>query len=234
MRLAPFASAEGMHQAARIERIARAGAAASGPGFTPQGLPASSSTHPSLPPLSAPRPPLDHSSGPGAVAFGRTGDLSATGPARGPARRGGLVAVVMALTILGALCGGVGVWVVARTRAAAPASSLARATDAPPSAGGAPLGVASPAVASGAEAATGSPVASAASTLSSSDGPPGAASSGGTRRGPPARPPALGGHGRVPPGGAASAQGGGAATVVTTPAVPATPSPKPDPTEDRR
>jgi hypothetical protein len=229
MRLAPFASAEGMHQAARIERIARAGAAGAGaPGFSAQGLPTASSTHPSLPPLSSVRiPPFDPSSGSGAVAFGRTGDLSATtGPALRAARRGG-VAIAVALVVLGIVCGGVAVWAVARTRSVVePASARhadgPRAPEAPPSVSEAPLAVASVLAPS---VTASSPTAVASEELATAPASP----AGGGRRPLPGRhAPPAGGHAA----GTTSATGPAPGAPAAAPTVTATP--KPDPTEDRR
>ena len=222
MRIAPFASAEGMHQAARIERIARAGAAGAGaPGFSPQGLPTSSTTHPSLPPLASVRPPGEASSGAAAaVAFGRTGDLSATtGTALRPARRGG-VAMAVALVVLGVVGGGIAVWAVARTHAAQPASAGPTDTaHAPPPVSDAPLAIASAAPSS---AAT-TPATAASEEL--------AAPAAGGRRPLPGR--------RVPTGAPGRPAGAIPTTTGPAPGAPAaattvTATPKPDPTEDRR
>jgi serine/threonine protein kinase len=228
MRLAPFASAEGLHLAARIERIARAGAAGAGaPGFSPQGLPTSSTTHPSLPPLSSVRPlPVDPSSGGGAIAFGRTGDLSATtGPAFRTARRGG-VAMAVALVVIGLVCGGALVWAVARARTAVdPASARLmdgpHAPDAPPTASEPPLAIASspPPIAASTPPAT----------VASEDLAAGTAPAAGAGRRPPGgrhAPAAAGSHAAPTTTG----PGPGAPAATTT----ARATPKPDPTEDRR
>ena len=230
MRLAPFATPEGAHQAARIERIARAAPTTSS-GF-PAGLPKSTSTHPSLPPLSAPRAPMP-SSAPAAVAFGRTGDLSATGPAIGAPRRGG-IALVLGLVVFGIVCGGIGVWAAGRPRVGASAVSTGGA--APPAAADT-AGVIAATAASSATGATGATSTPPSSTaIASASASSASASASAT--------PSIAGH---RPGGHATPSGGSlhtspiassppsaAPTAPAAASVHVAPTPKFDPTEDRR
>jgi len=249
MRLAAFATPEGVHQAARIERIARATTISSS-GF-PVGLPAPSSTHPSLPPLSAPRPPAVPSSGTAAVAFGRTGDLSATGPAIAAPRRS-VVALVLGLVVFGVVCGGIGVWAVGRSKEPVPAVSNSRsapppASDALGAATGAPTASTAASVAS-ANGAGSSEIALAAPSPSPSSASPTSASPASTGHRPGGRSAGASGPGRAAPGSTSAASAAPIVAPAQAPAPSPSPSPspspgatghpattpKPDPTEDRR
>ena len=126
IRLAPFASAEGQQLAARIERIG--GPAAGSSSFRPSGPPGSS-THPSLPPLSA---ASSRHSGPGGVAYGNTGDLSASGSVRRPPRRGAVVAILVALGALTVGAAAIGGFVYASRHPRTSASMTPTASTAPP------------------------------------------------------------------------------------------------------
>jgi serine/threonine protein kinase len=203
-RLAPFASAEGAHLAARVEHTPR------GPAGSSQVPPAPGSAPlPPLPPMSPPSAPAP------AVVFGTTGtDLSATGPAAFHANirraQGRAIAIALAaVVVVGAI--GTGVYVTRDSGKARGAAPSAESTLPPPPA---PLAPVSAAAAVTSPSPSPSPAASVASSEGSAKAP---------------APPVSAAQRRAKPGSAGVAQGRSAPRVgapgTTAPAQPAPPAP---------